>query len=70
MKKVSEVKKVGDKITFNYGGLKGTKEHTIKKVVVQEDRNRYEYWVSKTRRIWAPINEEVRVITGGGWIEL
>jgi hypothetical protein len=70
MKKVNEVKKVGDKITFNYGGLKGTKEHTIKKVVVQEDRNRFKYWVSKTRSILFPIEEEVRVITGGGWIEL
>lgn len=59
MTKVNEVKKVGDKITFNYGGLKGTKEHTIKKVVVIEDRNRYEYWISKTHHIQAPIREEV-----------
>ena len=70
MKKINQVKKVGDKITFNNGGLKGTKEYTIKKVVVQEDRNRYEYWVSKTRRVWAPIEEDVRVVTSSGLIEL
>ena len=70
MKRIYQMKKVGDKITFNYGGLKGTKEYTIKKVVVQEDRNRFKYWVSKTRSIFFPIEEDVRVVTSSGLIEL
>ena len=57
------MKKVGDKITFNHGGLKGTKEYTIKKVVVQEDTNRFKYWISKTQFIVLPIEETKK---GGG----
>jgi len=60
MKQLNKVKKVGDKITWNAGGLKGIKEYTIKKVVVREDRNRFEYYVSKTKSFLYPIREEVK----------
>jgi hypothetical protein len=74
MIRVNKVKKKGEKITFNDGGLKGPKEYTIKKVVVNEERNRYEYWVSKNKCIMYPINEKVKVSTNrnrtyGGIIE-
>jgi hypothetical protein len=59
MKKVNKVKKVGDKITWNEGGLKGIKEYTIKKVVVREDRNRFEYYVSNTKSFLYPIREDI-----------
>ncbi len=61
--RVNKVKKYGEKIPFNEGGLNGLKEYTIKKVVVNDERNRYEYWVSKTKCIMYPINEKVSVDT-------
>lgn len=63
MENLNKVKKVGDKITFNYGGFKGTKEYTIKRVVVQADLNRYKYWVSKEKFISSPMNKQINNIT-------
>ena len=63
MIRVNKVKKKGEKITFNTVRVNGVKEYTIKKVVVNEERNRYEYWVSKTKCIMYPINEKVSVDT-------
>jgi len=58
MIKVNKAKKVGDKINVQDGWT--TKEMTIKKVVINEEFNRYEYFVSKTKSVLYPIREEVR----------
>lgn len=58
MIKVNKVKKVGDKINVQDGWT--IKEMTIKKVVINEEFNRYEYFVSKTKSVLYPIREEVK----------